>query len=301
MAVTSMQKRTTVRAHNPGGLKLRAVRTAFRVLERVAPSLGGRWAARIWCTLPAKVTRNGGRRRDERPGPGERSTVVLDDGRRIAVETWGSGPTVYLVHGWGGWRGQLGAFVAPLTEAGRTVVAFDAPSHGESSPGMLGRRRATGAEFVEALTAVASVHGKPDAVVAHSLGCVATALAVRDGLPANRLVMVAPSARITASIALMATTLGFGVRVRERMFARLERIAHRPLSDFDVVDLGLHAPMPSTLVVHDRNDKEVAYDDGAELAATWPEAELATTEGLGHQRILRDRGVVATVVDYVTR
>ncbi|SDU81290.1 alpha/beta fold hydrolase [Jiangella alkaliphila] len=290
---TSPQNRTIVRA----GAKLRAIRVAFRTLDRVAPGIGARWAARLWCTLP----NTGGRRRDERPRPGDASTLTLPDGRVVAVESWGFGPPVYLMHGWGGWRGQLGAFVQPLVDAGRRVVAVDAPSHGESGPGRLGRGKATGVEFAEALTAAAGKHGKPAAVVAHSLGAAATAVAVLDGLPAAKLVLVAPSTKLSDGLAAFQRTVGFGERTRTRMLALLERKAGRPLADFDVTGLGRRTELPPTLVVHDRKDKEVPYDDGAELAATWPEAELASTDGLGHQRILRDPDVIRLVVDYVTR
>ncbi|SEE41695.1 alpha/beta fold hydrolase [Jiangella alba] len=293
MTTVSPQNRTIVRA----GAKLRALRVAFRTLDRVAPSAGARWAAGLWCTLP----NTGGRRRDERPRPGERSTLTLPDGRTVAVESWGFGPPVYLMHGWGGWRGQLGAFVQPLVDAGRRVVAVDAPSHGESGPGQLGRGRATGVEFSEALAAAAGKHGKPSAVVAHSLGSAATAVAVLDGLPAARLVLIAPSTTLSDGLALFQRTMGFGERTRGRMLTLLERKAGRPLADFDVTGLARRAEVPPTLVVHDRKDKEVPYDDGAALAAAWPEAELVSTDGLGHQRILRDPGVIGLVVDYVTR
>jgi hypothetical protein len=38
---------------------------------------------------------------------------------------------------------------------------------------------------------------------------------------------------------------------------------------------------------------------GAAIAAAWPGAELVTTEGLGHRRILRDPAVVARVTDFL--
>lgn len=286
------KKSTTVRAKNAAPP---AVRLAFRTLDRIAPALSARWALRLWCTTPA----NAGRRRDERPRPGERSLVALSGGREVTVETWGFGPPVYLVHGWGGWRGQLGQFVTPLVESGLRVVAFDAPSHGESAPGRLGPGRATAPEFVEALTAVTAAHGTPAGIVAHSLGCATTALAIHDGLAAGRLALIAPSADPIALTDGLARMLGYGPRTSSRFLTRLESLAERPLGDFDAAPLGADGSMPPTMVIHDRDDKEVPYDDGVRLASAWPSAELVTTEGLGHQRILRDAGIVSLVVDFV--
>jgi hypothetical protein len=41
------------------------------------------------------------------------------------------------------------------------------------------------------------------------------------------------------------------------------------------------------LVVHDRDDDDTYWTEGAALAEAWPGAQLLTTTGLGHRRILR--------------
>lgn len=291
MTASRPKKSTIVRANRAA--RLGAMRTAFRVLDVIAPSVGARWALDIWCTLPD----NAGRRRDDRPRPGERSTVELSGGRTVAVETWGFGPPVYLMHGWGGWRGQLGSFVAPLVEANRRVVAVDAPGHGESSPGFLGPRRGAAVEFAEALRAAAQAHGAPTAVIGHSLGAATAALAVRDGLAVGRLAFVAPSPDPVAMTDALARHLSYGPRTKRRFLRRLEQVAGRPATDFDLTAMPSQA-MPPTMIVHDRRDKEVPYDDAVRLLHAWPEAELVTTEGLGHQRILRDTDVIKLVVDF---
>ncbi|MPV35871.1 alpha/beta fold hydrolase [Georgenia subflava] len=293
MTTTTSPTASSPRTRPVDTARLVAVRTAFATLDRVAPGLAARWALRLWCTLPS----NGGRRRDERPWAGERSTVTIPGGRTVVVESWGSGEPVYLVHGWGGWRGQLGAFVAPIVDAGRRVVAFDAPSHGESAAGGLGPRRSTAVEIVEAFTAVAAEHGAPHAVVGHSLGCTAAALAVADGLPAGRLALIAPSADVLAMTGLMARRLGYTERTQTRFDRRLEALAGRPLADFDLTTMSGAVP---ALIVHDRRDKEVPYREGVKVAASWDAAELVTTDGLGHQRILRDPGVVEQVTRFAT-
>ncbi|MFH5824023.1 alpha/beta fold hydrolase [Georgenia sp. AZ-5] len=270
-----------------------AMRAGFAALDRLSPPLTARWALRLWCTLPDTA----GRHPDDRPRPGVRADVSLPGGRTVAVETWGDGPPVYLVHGWGGWRGQLGAFVEPLVAAGRRVVGFDALSHGQSSPGALGPRRSTAVEMLGAFVAVTAAHGAPDAVVAHSLGCFVAALAVRDGLPVGRLAFVAPSTDMAARRRELAEALGYGGRAQREFDRRFEALARRPLRDFALADTPMTRPV---LVVHDRADKEVPHREGASLAERWPSAALVSTDGLGHQRILRDPGVVTRVSQFVT-
>jgi pimeloyl-ACP methyl ester carboxylesterase len=53
------------------------------------------------------------------------------------------------------------------------------------------------------------------------------------------------------------------------------------------------------LVVHDRDDKEVPARVGRSIAEAWPNAALVLTEGLGHQRILRDETVNHFAVRFI--
>ncbi|HEX6231977.1 MAG TPA: alpha/beta fold hydrolase [Jiangellaceae bacterium] len=299
-AAVPVRNSTTVRPISQTA-RLTALRSTFAFLDRAAPAISGRLATRIWCTLP----NSRGARRDDRPIPGltappnEVSTVTLPGNRQVAVESWGEGPRVYLVHGWGGWRGQLGAFVEPLAARGHQVVAFDAPSHGESSPGRQGPRRSTGLEMMEALQAVVGAYGPPAAIVAHSLGAATTAWSIRDGLAApERLALIAPTVGPVPYIRAMARMLGFTDRTRNAMINRFEAMFGRPIGDFDVLTVG--AGMPPTLIIHDQRDKEVAFGEAEQIAAAWPSSQLVSTDGLGHQRILRDSSVVSKVVDYVT-
>ena len=52
-------------------------------------------------------------------------------------------------------------------------------------------------------------------------------------------------------------------------------------------------------MIHDENDKEVPVAVGKNVAKAWPGAELIVTEGLGHQRILRDAGVRDSAVRFI--
>ena len=268
------------------------------LLEQVAPSAGARWAETLWFTVPHT---RGARGRQASPG---RPFQLQVHGRTVAGEVWGEGPgdppVVYLVHGWGGWRWQLDPFAGPLVDAGFRVVAFDAPSHGGSGPGPEGPGRSNILEFADALAAVVAAYGPARAVVAHSLGSTATAFALSQGLPVDRLVFVSPMADPLPYTRAFAARLGFGERIRTRLVARLERRIGMPMSAFDVPAMAHRAATPPLLLVHDRLDAETGWADSAAIARSWPGARLVTTTDLGHRRILRAPAVVAEVTGFVT-
>lgn len=266
------------------------VRSIFRVLDTAAPPLATRLAERLWCTIP-----RGSAAPAARPG----TLITIED--RIVAEKWGSGPVVYLVHGWGGRRGQLDPFVAPLVQSGHTVVAFDAPSHGDSAPSAYGRGRGLLPEVSDALATVVRHHGPAHGVIAHSLGGAATAIAILDGLRVGSAVFIAPMADPIPYTFEFGQMLGFGERTRAGFLRRLEHRVRRPMSDFDIpARLGeTEDELPPVLVVHDTEDKEVHHRDGALLAAAWPHAEFMSTTGLGHRRILRDEAVIRRAIDHV--
>ncbi|WP_219416752.1 alpha/beta fold hydrolase [Pseudonocardia nigra] len=224
---------------------------------------------------------------------------VALDGRALHGTAWGAGPPVYLVHGWGGRSGQLGAFVAPLVAAGHRVVAMDAPAHGASGPGAHGRRCGSIPEFAAALRAAVAVHGRPHAVVAHSLGAAAAAHALREGVRPARLVLLAPVADPQQALTTFAARVGFGPRIRAGVERATERRLGLPWAAFDVPAVARFVAVPPTLVVHDRRDREVGFREGRAIADAWPGARLLATDGLGHRRLLRDDAVVADVVGFV--
>ncbi|UZN03463.1 alpha/beta fold hydrolase [Cellulomonas sp. S1-8] len=277
--------------------RLAYVRGRLRVLSVVAPRVAGAEAFALWCTLPGGT----GRRKDYRPHTGEVVELTSPRGGRVVAEAWGDGPVVYLVHGWGGWRGQLGAFVGPLVDAGHRVVAVDAPGHGDSDPSVLGPRRGTLVEVMEALETVGARFGDPVAVVAHSMGTTAASMVLSAGsMRADRLVLIAPNHDFADILGEFARTLRLSDRVQTLLRAALEEFAERPLSDFDLGPLGADGQLPQTLVVHDRRDKETPFAVGRSVAAAWPTATLVATDGLGHQRILRDEATIELVVQHVT-
>jgi pimeloyl-ACP methyl ester carboxylesterase len=215
------------------------------------------------------------------------------DGRLLPTSSWGSGPAVLLVHGWEGRGSQMGAFAAPLADAGFRAVAWDAPGHG-AGPG----RFSSLPQMIDAVLAAARQAGPIAGVVAHSVGAAAATGALAAGLEVERAVFLAPPAEPARYLAAAGAWLGLPPAVVARARRRIER---RFAIDMDELAPVARAPrMTAALtVIHDADDREVPWQDGSRLAAAWPGARLVTTRGLGHRRLLRHPEVVAGAVEFL--
>jgi pimeloyl-ACP methyl ester carboxylesterase len=272
-------------------VRFAVMRGIFSRLSRLSPGT----AARLAMVLFRRPPRH---RRSDFPSTalasGQRVDLVLD-GRRLAVWRWGAGPTVLLVHGWGSRGARLGDFVAPLTHAGFSVLAFDAPGHGASAG-----RLSSLPQFIAAIRTIGEHLGSLHAVVAHSMGGAATTLAMARGLDLERVVFLAPAADPAGYSERFASVFGLTDEVVSRMKRGLERRFGIAWKDFDVLAAAATLTSP-LLVIHDSDDRDVPLSDGASIIAAWPGARLVTTNGLGHRRIVHDPTVVLRAVAFLTQ
>lgn len=270
-------------------IRLWALRTAFRAVGPVAPGLAARWAETLFCTPP----RHQPRPAEEAFLAGGQHSAVRWEGGDLAVWEWGAGPTVVLVHGWGSRAARMSPIAVALVAHGFRVVAYDGPGHGASSG-----RFASLPEFARALGAVGAAVGPLHGLVGHSLGGAAVAMALRDGLAATRVVLLAPPADVRIFSDIFAETLAVPALVQERMHRNLERRLRMTWKDLDIPSLARRLS-PAALVIHDRGDVDVPLDHGERIVEAWRGARLVQTVGLGHRAILRDPEVVRWTVEFL--
>jgi pimeloyl-ACP methyl ester carboxylesterase len=292
-AMTLLEKSTNVRYVAPN-----VRRASFQVLSLLAPGVAGRLASKLFLTPPpprplsARIV-NLFARASDRFTVGLTSALGgVEEECRLSVAVWGQGPAVYLLHGWGGRAGNWVSFIDPLISAGFTAVVLDAPMHGDSPA-----QRTSILHFAAALSAVVESVGPARLLVGHSAGAAACALAMRNGLQTGGVALIGAPTDPTEYFEAFLRHLGISDRLHPSIRADVER-----RYGFRWADLALRPPeraaQTPALVVHDRDDLEIAYTGAERIMRAWPAATLVATNGLGHQRILRDDQVVQRVVEF---
>ena len=227
---------------------------------------------------------------------GKNSRIPFADGE-LAVTTWeDSGPTVLLMHGWGGSRAQMTGFVDSLLNAGFRVVAYDQPAHGESDG-----KTTNVLEIAPTMELVMKQEGKFDFIIAHSFGTLITSYALTqlsfpppsklvylgafnrlmDSLPRFQVQAKLPEEIIDGLRAMIVENFGIGILdaiVNEKMVAKIK--------------------VPA-LMFHDRSDNVTPVEDSRAIANAWTEAQYIETNNLGHRGALQSAEIHEQVVNFL--
>ncbi|WP_375183249.1 alpha/beta hydrolase [Marinobacter sp.] len=257
---------------------LSTTQLALRLYGRLSPVKAGRLVHRM-AFRPSRLPAPG--RYEHLFDTADSYTQLQHGTRTIPVYTWGQGPTILGVHGWSGAGIQFGAWVAPLVAAGYRVVLYDAPAHG----------RAQGEstdlfEMADVLRSVAASVGGVHGVMAHSMGALAAARAIQDGLDAEYLALLAPPSGLRGVMHSLGRQLALSPEVLAVHLQLMEeRFGASVWQQFDLQALARSLTQRGLIVI-DHDDASIAPEESERVAAQWQNAGLLRTSGLGHHRIL---------------
>lgn len=271
--------------------KLRTTQFMFQILGTVAPRIAADRAYTLFTT----------------PRPRRASCkdqAVMDAAREIHSTyttgtlvgyTWGTGPSVLLVHGWEASARSFSSLVMPLVEAGFRVMAFDAPAHGHSDG-----RRSSVVEYASALAALITEFGPMHGVVAHSVGAAAVVLMMGTvkHYRIRRLALVGAPCELDDVMARFARQLHLTDRALHHMRRLTQERVGIPVSAVSVKAMIPYISTPG-LVIHDQQDSLIPFSDAETIAAHWPGSRLIATSGLGHNNTLRDARTIKAIVDFM--
>lgn len=272
---------------------------ALKYSSYVAPKPAAHFALKLFLTPQRHKT-------PEAEGPWiEKSEQFKIDGIHLYRWKNSSAPAssgkILLVHGWSGRGTQMHSFIQPLLDKNFEVIAMDGPAHGNS----VGEQTNAG-EFSRALLKVGNELGEFKAVIGHSFGAGCMALAVTLGLRSEKLILIACPADYGRVVETFLNFVDLSQKAQSHFLQRLIELAKVDPKDFNIGKIGARlvaseasSLFKKALIIHDKHDKEVGFHNAEEISSFWKTAELFSTEGLGHRRILKAPLVVEKATAFV--
>lgn len=219
------------------------------------------------------------------------------DGSTIVLRSFGTGPTVLLVHGEGGHGGQFAALASTLKLQGYRALLVDINGPDEERVRQISVRQIAGI-----LNAVARREGPLHGMVVHSMGNVWTWYAIVTGLHVERLV---------AMSGILNLDWVFG------QFQILNGLNDTELADFKQALatlegsdlLALHDPLVAMtrvlrprhgLIIHAAEDEVLPAQLGRSYTRAWPEAHFLEVEGCTHGTILNAPRALNVITDFLS-
>lgn len=272
---------------------LKVVRWVFPKVEKLFPSLAHRYFIRLFFT-PFRYQRP--LKENEFVESAEKSWLTVNK-KRVQVYAWGNSqdPVVVVVHGWAGRATQFRKFIPVLTAAGYRVVGFDGPAHGLSDG-----KQTNILEFEEVFKQLFGNVGLPVAVITHSFGGVAVLFSIMNGLPVSKLINIASPTIGSEVINTYLRAINGSASTGQAFQRWMVKTYGKTFDEFSGIHLVQHLPRPlSLLLVYDSADEEVTIDHAHALLNVYPTAQLILTEGLGHNRILKDDNVIGQCLNFI--
>ena len=202
----------------------------------------------------------------------------------------GSGPTVVLVHGWGGGGYQFFPLMRGLAQIGYSALSFDQMGHGMSD-----EKPATLKQLIDTTNEVLNYVRKktPDglgAIVAHSTGCIAVANASQKQVINMPIIMISPVFNFRLYFLKKLVKLNFPAEMIKHY---ANQFAQSYKLEYNKMELArkLNQYSDTTVIAHDKNDEISPLADSVKFCEAYPLTRLLVTKKYDHDRIINSEDV----------
>ncbi len=271
----------------------------FQLLEKLSAKSASKKGVYHWLT-PPKYKATAAQKSLLRSAsvsriPFDRSSYQSGSDTYYMLYRWGQGPTVLLLHDWGGAAAQMTSLVTPLVEAGYQVIIVDAPAHGDS-PG----KQTDMTELISVIKDIEAKFGGFYGIFAHSCSATAAVVAMQEGVKTSRLILSNTAASIDFYLRRFSVELKASRQTMGRISAGLNVSLKRNIKDFSIINIVPVLNVPA-LLIHDQQNPIVQHIEAVALDKLWPACELILTQGLGHDGILTDPATIYKITRYIAK
>ena len=266
------------------------LKMSFRILEFISPFLASRLATYLFFTPIRFKTPVS----EIELYQSAKKSFLTYKKSKVQIYEWGNAPqAVLLVHGWAGRATQVAHLAKPLINSGYKIIAFDAPAHGRSS----GKQTSLIA-FTELIQKISALHPEISVIIGHSMGGTASIHALQQGLKADKCVIIGTPAYTDWILTTFCEQIHVSTQVERLMKAYIERKLDRKFKELNNSSM-VKSINTEGLIIHCEDDIDTPVDDATIIHKNWKNSTLVRTKGLGHRRILKNKGIAQSIIDFL--
>ena len=277
---------------------LQYLRTKFKTIGQLSPSVAGKIAFNLFCTPYPKY------KKQKAPAifhQAKQLTVKVNNNVNIKGYEWqplkANGKTVLICHGYASYFYKFEQYIQPLLKAGFRVVGFDAPGHGQSDG-----KHIHIIIYKEAIHQIMEQVGPIDHFMGHSLGGITLAM-IAENIPnpaAHKFVLIAPATKTTTTFDNYFKMMALSEPIKAAFLHEMAKLTTLPITHFEA-DRAIENYQGSVLWVHDEGDRVCPYEDLLIFKNRAPgNIKFLITNGLGHNKVYKTPDVIEQIVTFFT-
>ncbi len=272
-------------------LLIKAIGSTLNTISHIAPKYASKKAIDLFAT-PRKGNYN----------PDQ--TKIIDSAiyeelsynqYKIATYRWdGRNKTILLAHGWESNTSRWEYILEDLKTQDFNIIALDAPAHGMSSG-----KQFNAILYSEFINIVAQKF-QPEIIIGHSVGGMATVFCLNaNKLPSvEKTILLGAPAHFRGVFTRYKTMMGYNEKIANGLDSIvLERFEH-PVDHFSAADFTKTFEIKG-LIIHDKEDAIIPYEDAKDYERNYKHAKLITTNGFGHG--LKDTSLIPKIIAFINR
>ena len=215
---------------------------------------------------------------------------------KIQTYSWGKGPSVLFVHGWDGAGINVINMIDPLVEAGFRVISIDMPGHGNSSG-----KNIDITDFIGTILQTQKKFGEFYAIIGHSFGgLVSIVTTLRESISYQKLILISSPSSMDIVFFNFQLMFNLDDKIMKKIWQNTINRTGLPIKTFPSSEDLSHLALPS-LIIHDKNDTIIPFKEVKNFKTSLPASSCFYTIGLGHYKILKDRKVINTIINFLEK
>lgn len=215
------------------------------------------------------------------------------NGKNIMSYRWlGKKQTILLVHGWESNASRWQQLIAYLNKHDYSIIALDAPAHGNS-----GSTYFNALLYAEYINIIAQ-RFKPQIIIGHSVGGMAATIFQNKYQikSIEKLILLGAPSEFKDMVNRYVNLLGYNTRISLQLNKTIKKRFGAEPQRFSTAQF-LKEVNTKGLIIHDKNDPVIPYEDALLIKDEFKNSTLITTEGLGHS--LKDRSVIEHIYNFI--